>query len=372
MSQIISQLATIDISDEILNQFNFQNIYQSFSEKYRKLDDLKKFRDEYEEKNAIMRWWHNDKLRDAQLDSVEMQAEFSKTIGQLMMLSIMQSKRLTEQQAQLNEQQKNLQSQANGISEQADTLQRQHVKLAEQSHQLENLVRDYFALRGLTEEGAKKLVAIADEVRITKDGMLLEFDHYSEIIEKKLTQALKCLDDFSSESNIRLQQVEEQNLQAIKHTQQRVFEALGVHETNQKQLLENTLCTLNQSLDALARAQNNAEAQRQVQYAKLEANFFAFENFSKQQFSEQQKQVQTLEHQAELLSSKVSSLANELSNAKNDLHSYKQQNQKQEQLITALQQTLNQSLSRQRFLAAGLSISTLGLLGVVAYLVKLI
>lgn len=92
MSQIINELATIEVSNEVLQQLDVGGIYQSFSKNYRKLDDLKNFRTEYEKKNWLMRWWHNDKLRDAQLDSAEVQAEFSKTIGQLMMISIMQSK----------------------------------------------------------------------------------------------------------------------------------------------------------------------------------------------------------------------------------------------------------------------------------------
>ena len=144
MSQIINQLATIELSDEVLQGLDIGSIYQNFNKNYRNLDSLKNFKTEYEKKNAVMRWWHNDKLQDAQLNSAEVQAEFSKTIGQLMMLSIMQSKKLSEQQTQLNEQQGKLKSQADGIAEHAGELQNQHQVLAEQSEKLETLVHEYF------------------------------------------------------------------------------------------------------------------------------------------------------------------------------------------------------------------------------------
>jgi DNA repair exonuclease SbcCD ATPase subunit len=175
MSQLLNSLATIEVSQEIVKQLDLESIYSNFSKNYRKLDDLKDFRSEYEKKNKLMRWWHNDKLRGAQLDSAEVQAEFSKTIGQLLMISIMQSKKLAEQQNQLNQQQGALKEQADGIAMHTQELQVQHRTLAEQSERLETLVREYFELKGLTEDGAQKLIQIAKEIKSAKEGMQQEF-----------------------------------------------------------------------------------------------------------------------------------------------------------------------------------------------------
>jgi hypothetical protein len=92
MTQIINELATIEVSEEMLQQLDIDRIYQSFSENYRKLDNLKNTRSAHEDRSWIGRWWNSDELRDAQLDSAEVQAEFSKAIGQLMVISIMQSR----------------------------------------------------------------------------------------------------------------------------------------------------------------------------------------------------------------------------------------------------------------------------------------
>ena len=183
MSQIINELAKIDVSDEALQQLDVDRIFRSFRENYQKLDDLKNFRSDHEKKNAVMRWWHNDKLRDAQLDSSEVQAEFSRAIGQLIIIGILQSKKLSEQQMQLNEQQEKLRTQADGIAEHANELQKQHHVLAEQSTKLETLVHEYFALKGLTEEGVQKLIEIAREVKVTKEGILQEFAIRSKELE---------------------------------------------------------------------------------------------------------------------------------------------------------------------------------------------
>lgn len=170
--EVIDQLASIEVNNETLQHINVLDIYRNFSDNYKKLDNLKSFRSEYEKKNFLEIWWHNDKLRDAQLDSAEVQAEFSKTIGQLMMVSIMQAKKLAEQQEQLNVQQTGLRSQADRIEKNTSELQKQQQKLADQSEQLRKLVCEYFELKDLTD---RKLIAIANEIKNAKKDMLSEF-----------------------------------------------------------------------------------------------------------------------------------------------------------------------------------------------------
>ncbi len=227
MSEIINELATIEVSKEVLQQLDLGGIYQTFTNNYRKLDDLKNFRSEYEKKNRLMRWWHNDKLRDAQLDSLEVQAEFSKTIGQLMMLSIMQSKKLYEQQTQLNEQQRKLKTQADGIAEHASELQRQHQKLAEQSGKLETLVHEYFALKGLTEDGARKLIEIANEIKATKESMLQEFSVRAHEVENQCAQLFTQMDALSTKVYEQIQLSVEQTNTSIVAIQKETRDVLS-------------------------------------------------------------------------------------------------------------------------------------------------
>lgn len=232
MSQFINELATIELSNEVLQRLDIGSVYQNFNKSYRKLDDLKSFRTKHEEQNAMMRWWHNDKLDTAQLDSVEVQAEFSKTIGQLMVLSIMQSKKLSEQQTQLNEQQGKLKSQADGIAEHAGELQNQHRVLAEQSEKLETLVHEYFELKGLTEDGTLKLISIAQEVKVTKEGMLQEFAVRAKNVEVLCGEVAMQMESVSSQTDKRFRLSSEQTQSSIQALQREIRHELNAFSTN--------------------------------------------------------------------------------------------------------------------------------------------
>lgn len=253
MSQIINELATIEISNEVLQNLDIGNIYRNFNNNYRRLDDLKNFRTDYEKQNFLKRYWHSDKLRDAQLDSAEVQAEYAKTIGQLMLLSVLQSKKLSEQQNVLNEQQDKLKSQADGIAKQAGELQSQHRALAEQSAKLETLVHEYFELKGLTEDGAQKLISIAMEVKATKDGMLQDFNKRAKNVEMLCGEVIKQMESVSAHVNAQLNENSEQTrsiIQAAQINSQHELDAfatkLAEHDAvyNEKmQLLDGRLVT---------------------------------------------------------------------------------------------------------------------------------
>ena len=187
MKSITNQLSKIS-SDSDNTLENVEIDFDKFKEVYSTLGDLKKFRAGYEKQNVISRWWNNDKLRDKQLDSLEVQGEFSQMIGQLMLISIVQSKELKEQQIKLNEQQEALKTQAGKISAQTNKIQTQQVTLADQSDELEKLVKEYFSLKGLTEDGAKKLIEIATEIKETKNSMVKEFDVRSKAIEVRVNE----------------------------------------------------------------------------------------------------------------------------------------------------------------------------------------
>jgi hypothetical protein len=194
MSEMVTELASIEISKDLLELIDIKGVLSDFKDNFKKLDDLKKFRTEYEKRNFLMRLWHRRDLKDAQLDATQVQADFSKSIGQLLMISIMQSKMLSNQQSVLNEQQIGLKIQAEGIQAHTIKIEEQHGILKEQSERLENLVKDYFELKGLTDKGAEKLIQIARETKATKQDMVAEFDsHVAELVEisNHLTQQVE-------------------------------------------------------------------------------------------------------------------------------------------------------------------------------------
>ena len=370
MSQIINELATIEVSNEVLQHLDLGGIYQSFSQNFRKLDNLKNFRTEYEKKNRLMRWWHNDKLRDAQLDSAEIQAEFSKTIGQLMMISIMQSKKLSEQQAQLNNQQGKLKNQADGIAEHAGKLQEQHQVLAEQSQKLETLVREYFDLKGLTEEGAQKLIDIAREVKATKDGMLQAFDLRSKTVEAMCAVVQTRLESVAAQVDERIRQSAEQTQVGIAGVQRETREALAASDASQRARQEATQNIFNQGMERLTQNQHEAEARQQSQHTALESRLSELAEMYDKQAAAHQEKLGSVDVAINGLSVQSGELASALSDTKAGLASSVQQQQNYQQGMELFQNKASRSFKSLRYVALGLSVAVLGLLGGVAYLIK--
>lgn len=370
MSQIINELATIEVSNEVLQQLDVGGIYQSFSKNYRKLDDLKNFRTEYEKKNRLMRWWHNDKLRDAQLDSAEVQAEFSKTIGQLMMISIMQSKKLSEQQAQLNDQQGKLKTQADGIADHAGKLQEQHKVLAEQSQQLEALVREYFDLKGLTEEGAQKLIEIAREVKATKDQMLQEFASSTKDVEAVCAEVQSRMQSISTQVDERIHLSEEKTQADISGVKRETHETLASFESSQRAYQEAAQNALNQGLEQLAKIQREAATELQTKQANLESRVSDLSGKHDDQLAAHQEKLGSIDAVVEGLSARSTEVANAIVYTKAELSKSVEQQQTHQDTMEVFRQEVLHSLKRLRYFAAGLTIVVMGVLGVMAYMMK--
>ncbi len=193
MTELIHRMSQVQVPDDLLRQVNMDGIIDDFRKNFKRLDDFKKTRSRHEDRNFLSKWWNSDELENAQLDAVETQAAFSKAIGQLMVLSIVQSQRLQSQQEKLSSQQDVIKDQTQRIEQHTLELHEQQELLAKQNADLEKLVNDYFELRGLTQEGAKKLIAIANEVQGTRDAILHSIEESLVDISSQLGDALSVV-----------------------------------------------------------------------------------------------------------------------------------------------------------------------------------
>lgn len=192
MSNIINQLANIPLRDSVIDQLDLNGVFENFARNYRKLDDLKNFRSEYEEKNFFSRWWNNDKLRDAQLDSAEVQAEFSKTLGQLVAISVIQAKELNDQQRRLGEQQRIIQAQVIAVREHSQEIERHQSIQEEQAEKLKQVVADYIAVKGISDESIHRLAMVVANIDRTKE----EFFAESRRVDQHLSSELAILGEW--------------------------------------------------------------------------------------------------------------------------------------------------------------------------------
>lgn len=371
MSQIINQLATIKINDEMLQQFDVAANNKSFTDLFRRLDDLKNVRSEHSKKNFIMRWWDSNKLREAELDAVDVQAEFSKRIGQMMVIIIMQSKHLTEQQTKLNEQQGKLKSQGDVIAEQTATLQKQHHTLAEQSAKLENLVCEHIVLKGLTEEGTQKLIEIAHEMKATKDGMLQEFEirfkNKEAVWDEMQTIHMEAI---FAQVDKRLRLSAENIQTKIVAVQNETREALTAYQASQRVHQEVAHNALNQDMARLAQSHREAETLLQSKHSALESLLSKLSQKHDRQFAAHEEKLGAIEGTVEGLSVRSSDLATALAGVKTGLATNIVQQQTHHDALATFQQEVSKRLKSLRYFKAGMLVAILGILGLMTYLMK--
>lgn len=175
MNSITSSMARLNISSEMLESIDTVKILDNFRHDFKKLGDFKKAREKHESRNALSRWWNSDELKNAQLDSIELQESFSQKLGQLMVISVAMSQQLNEQQQSLGVQQLSLQKQTDDIAVANDRISEQQQALTEQQERLKKLIDEYFELKGLTANQARELIQIASEVKTAKERLTAAF-----------------------------------------------------------------------------------------------------------------------------------------------------------------------------------------------------
>lgn len=175
MADIIEKLAQLDVPKELLGNVDVDEVLNRFRRIFRQLDDLKKFRTEHEQRNVVMRWLNSDQLETAQLNAQQIQAEFSKTLGQLMVISMFQARKLESQQGQLLTQQGEIKKLSESIDRHTAALADEHAKLFEQGEEVKRLVKDSFDIQ-YTLDTERKLIAIALQVTKSKDDLVAAFD----------------------------------------------------------------------------------------------------------------------------------------------------------------------------------------------------
>ncbi|HBV39988.1 MAG TPA: hypothetical protein DEF05_09975 [Erwinia sp.] len=274
---VIKDLAQVRVSEAMLRQVDVPGLLKSFKEDYDKLDNLKKDREKHEARHAVSRWWNSEELETAQLNAAELHASFAKKLGQLMMISIAQAQMLNEQQQQLQNQQTRIKRQTSEIAEANDVIKGQQETLAEQQHSLEELIKDYFELKGLTAEGAKQLILIAQEVKQTKEQLLEAFD--SKLLE---TRRLHQQTELSLQQHTIAWQGQRQQIQdeiqaqhqhvadLLARQQTETSEALGAMQQQTAAVCEAFRQEYKQETMALRQWSENALSLQQLKLARLQ------------------------------------------------------------------------------------------------------
>ena len=212
---IIREMSQVTISDDLLKQVDMKELIEEFKSNNEKLDNFQKTREEYEKRGVGKKIWDaislDKTMENAQLSATEVQAKFSKSLGQLMVISVAQSQYLQHQQEELAIQQEIIKNQTERIELQTHEIEKQHEVLAQQSSDLNKYAKDNFEIRGLTQEGAKKLISIANDIQHTRNDLLESMEKFRNWIAE---QQEKTLVEISSQILV-LEEYAKQNVDDI-------------------------------------------------------------------------------------------------------------------------------------------------------------
>lgn len=186
---IILQMSQVEMPDDLLEQVDAPNLLNNFRKTMGDLDNFGGIKKNHENRSFGKKLadiaTFDSTLENAKMSAIETQAAFSKAIGGLMILNIAQAQRLQQQQGQLGQQQDDIMRQAQSIEEHTLNLQQQQNSLLEQNLELETLVKDFFELRGVTQEGAKRLITIASQVQERCDVLQHEAGEFATSVSAK-------------------------------------------------------------------------------------------------------------------------------------------------------------------------------------------
>jgi hypothetical protein len=255
MSKVIAQLASTVPSDDLLARIDIAEVYEKFHSTFKRLDDFKKVRDEHEQRSFFGRLFNRGELKNAQLDAQEVQAEFSKTLAQLMVITSLQAQQLTEQQGQLADQQKTLDAKAEELARQNLRLEQHQTVIKHQAAGLRQYVTDLLKVQGLTDEHGEMLISIAKEVMETRDRLLADFDNRMQQVQRTLHEQQQLLRDVLEEQT----NTSEQRLTAVERGLLAALDQQRREATGQTERLNADL-----AFHAQLRDENHSNLERQL------------------------------------------------------------------------------------------------------------
>ncbi|MEG0859923.1 MAG: hypothetical protein RSD81_13360 [Pseudomonas sp.] len=316
MSKVIAQLASTVPSDDLLAQIDIAEVYDKFHSTFKRLDDFKRVRDEHEQRSFLGRLFNRGELKNAQLDAQEVQAEFSKTLAQLMVISSLQAQQLTEQQKQLGEQQMMLDAKAEELGRQNIRLEQHQAVIKHQAANLRAYVTDLLKVQGLTDEHGEMLISIAKEVMETRDRLLEDFDKRMQQVQGALDEQQQLLREVLDEQASTLEQRLAQLQQAIDSTLEQRLQAVqqGLLDALDEQRREAAGQTERLNADLVLQAQQRDEKHRGLDRQLSELREVLAEQDQALRSERSERQQERAEHKAEL-----QALRNEQSNGETRL-----------------------------------------------------
>lgn len=157
--EIIKRYAEIELPQDLIEEIDLKKMGDSLSKQFKKVDDFKNFKDEWDNKGFFGKLWGRikgepNKHRDAAIIN---QGDLLKMIAELTVLNTIFAKELNRQQKLIDAQQKEIIQQNIKLEAQQKELEKQQKGLEEQNNKLDEQQKRILELVHLTDEQEGKI-----------------------------------------------------------------------------------------------------------------------------------------------------------------------------------------------------------------------
>jgi uncharacterized phage infection (PIP) family protein YhgE len=188
MSEIISQIAQINVPQDVLQNADFDGIVNDFRRHFRRLDDFQRIHGPVGMHDSLQPLWQAIAAGDHRPDNSDLEVSaLSKTLGQLIVLSVVQSQQIQRQQDALSSQQTATRTLQQKVKQAHTTLAEYQQAQGAHSGEMQQVMEQLLEVRNGLVTTTQRVTEATQDSRKTREELQAQ-------IQKALTEATARVD----------------------------------------------------------------------------------------------------------------------------------------------------------------------------------
>ncbi|WP_294001625.1 hypothetical protein [Sphaerotilus sp.] len=187
MSEIISQIAQINVPQDVLQNADFDGIVNDFRRHFRRLDDFQRIHGPVGMHDSLQPLWQAVASGDRPDTSDLEVSALSKTLGQLIVLSVVQSQQIQQQQDAIGSQQTATRTLQQKVKQAHTTLAEHQQAQGLRSTEMQQLTHHLLEVRNGLAASTQRVAEVGQDTRKTREELQAQ-------IQQALTEATARVD----------------------------------------------------------------------------------------------------------------------------------------------------------------------------------
>lgn len=175
MSEIISQIAQINVPQDVLQNADFDGIVNDFRRHFRRLDDFQRIHGPVGMHDSLQPLWQAIAAGDHRPDTSDLEVSaLSKTLGQLIVLSVVQSQQIQHQQDVLGSQQTATRTLQQKVKQQQTVLAEHQQAQSVHSGELQQVMSQLLEVRNGLVASTQRITEIEQDAHKTREELEIQ------------------------------------------------------------------------------------------------------------------------------------------------------------------------------------------------------